>query len=94
MNMDEKHVKEFAQLIKKAGVLFIEIKSYMSLGYARARLGYDLMPSNVEIRKFSRALAKELGKEYGVLDEHYTSRICLVGKKRDKKRMKIKPSEI
>ncbi len=93
-NIDEKHIKEFASIIKKANPLFVEIKSYMPLGYARARMGYDAMLTNVEIRKFSRALAKELGKSYGILDEHYPSRICLVGKKKDKKRMKIKTKEI
>lgn len=93
-NIDERHIKEFAKVIKKANPLFIEIKSYMPLGYARARMGYDAMLTNVEIRKFSRSLAKELGKSYCVLDEHYPSRICLVGKNKDKKRMKIKKSEI
>lgn len=93
-NTDIRHIKEFAQLIKKAGVLFVEVKSYMSLGYARARMGYDLMLFSEEIRKFSKLLTKELGKEYVILDEHYPSRICLIGKASDKKRMKIKKSEI
>jgi tRNA wybutosine-synthesizing protein 1 len=93
-NTDTQHIKEFAEIIKKAGALFIEVKSYMPLGYARARMGYDFMLTSPEVMKFSKALAKELGKEYCVLDEHYPSRICLVGKKKDKKRMKIKKSEI
>jgi tRNA wybutosine-synthesizing protein 1 len=94
MNIDQKHIKEFAELIRKSGVLFVEVKSYMPLGYARARMGYDFMLTSPEVMKFSKALAKELGKAYGVLDEHYPSRICLVGKKKDKKRMKIKAREI
>jgi len=93
-NIDSKHIKEFAEIIKKSGALFIEVKSYMPLGYARARLGYEYMLTSPEVKKFSKALAKELGKSYGVLAEHYPSRICLVGKKKDKKRMKIKKSEI
>jgi tRNA wybutosine-synthesizing protein 1 len=94
MNIDAQHIKEFAKLIKKSGVLFIEVKSYMPLGYARARMGYDFMLTSPEVKKFSKALAKEIGRDYAVLDEHYPSRICLVGKKKDKKRMKIKTSEI
>jgi len=93
-NMSQKNIKEFAELIKKSGALFVEVKSYMPLGYARARMGYDYMLTSPEVMKFSKQLVKELGKEYAVLDEHYPSRICLVGKKKDKKRMKIKKSEI
>jgi tRNA wybutosine-synthesizing protein 1 len=93
-NIDAKHIKEFAELIKKAGPLFVEVKSYMPLGYARARMGYEFMLTSKEIKDFSKALAKELGREYTVLDEHYPSRICLVGKKKDKKRMKITKKEI
>jgi len=81
-NTDAKHVKEFASVIKKANPLFIEVKSYMPLGYARARLGYEYMLTSKETREFAKSLAKELGKEYAILGEHYPSRICLVGKKK------------
>ena len=94
MNIDTRHIKEFAELIRKSGVLFVEVKSYMPLGYARARMGYDFMLTSPEVMKFSKALAKEIGRDYSVLDEHYPSRICLIGKKKDKKRMKITPKEI
>lgn len=94
INTSEKHIQEFAELIKKANPLYVEVKSYMALGYARARMGYELMLSSKEIKKFAKALASKIGKEYVVLDEHLPSRICLVGKKKDKKRMKIQKEEI
>ncbi|MBM3247565.1 4-demethylwyosine synthase TYW1 [Candidatus Pacearchaeota archaeon] len=93
-NTDAKHIREFSEIIKKANPLFIEVKSYMPLGYARARLGYEYMLTSKETRDFAKALAKELGKEYTIIGEHYPSRICLVGKKKDKKRMKIQKKEI
>lgn len=93
MNMDDKHIEEFSGLIKKSGVMFVEVKSFMSLGYARARLGYETMPSFKEIEVFAKKLAKKSG--YLVLDKHIPSRIILLGKNKSaKKRMKIKESEI
>ena len=92
-NIDERHIKEFAQLIKKSGVMYVEVKSYMSLGYARARMGYETMLSNKEIENFARRLAKETG--YLVLDKHVPSRIVLLCKNKEaKKRMKITEKDI
>jgi len=93
MNMDDKHITEFAYLIKKSGAMFVEVKSFMSLGYSRARIPYEAMPSLKEIIAFARKLAKASGYIY--LDKHMPSRIVLLGKNNEaKKRMKIKSSEI
>jgi tRNA wybutosine-synthesizing protein 1 len=92
-NMTDNHIKEFAALIKKAGVMYVEVKSYMPLGYARARMGYEIMPHIEEIEKFAKKLAKETG--YLVLDKHVKSKIFLLGKNKDaKRRMKISKREI
>jgi len=92
-NMEEKHIREFAELIKKSGVLFVEVKSYMPIGYARQRMGYEIMLNMKEIEDFARKLAKVSG--YIVLDKHIASRIVLLGKNKDaKKRMKISKKEI
>ena len=88
MNMGNRDVKEFAVLIKRASPDFVEVKSYMSVGFARYRIGYDKMPSHAEIRRFAKLLASELDNNYRVLGEHITSRIVLIGK--SKKKMKIK----
>ena len=93
LNMSDRHVKEFAELIKKSGVMFVEVKSYMPLGYARARMGYEKMPFIENIRDFAKKLAKETG--YIVLDKHDKSKIYLLGKNKEaKRRMKISKKEI
>lgn len=92
-NDDNKHIAEFAELIKKAGVMYVEVKSYMPLGYARARMGYEVMLTLKEIQEFSKKLAKATG--YLVLDKHVKSKIVLLGKDKEaKKRMKITQEEI
>jgi len=92
LNMGEKNVKEFAVLIRKASPDFVEVKSYMSVGYARQRMGYDKMSSHKEIVGFAKMLAKEIGSKYKILDEHVASRIVLIGK--SKKGMKIGKKDI
>lgn len=96
LNMFPEQVGEYAQLIKKSKPLFIEIKGFMSVGFARERLGYERMPTNKEMEDFISILLKELNKiglsEYKLLDEHEFSRAYVLGK--DKKDLKIKDSEI
>ena len=92
LNMKDKYVEEYVKLIKKALPDFIEIKGYMSVGFARQRLGYDKMPSHEEIKDFAKKIVKKLGKGYKILDEHVFSRVVLIG--RDKGMMKIREGEI
>lgn len=88
LNMNEKNIKEFAQMIKKYKPMFIEIKAYMSVGFARQRLGYDKMPREKEMNDFIQKLIKELkGTGYKLLDKHLLSRAYVLGK--NKKNLKI-----
>jgi tRNA wybutosine-synthesizing protein 1 len=91
-NMKKEMVEDYAKLINKAKPDFIEVKGYMSVGFARNRngMGYDSMPTYDEIQDFSKKLAKELNLK--ILDFHEFSRVVLIGK--DKKKMKIKKGEI
>jgi len=83
--------KDYASLIKKAMPDFIEVKGYMSVGFARKRIGYDKMPSHQEVRNFAEKIVKCLEDErYEILDEKKESRVVLIGK--DKSKMKIKKS--
>jgi tRNA wybutosine-synthesizing protein 1 len=92
-NMLDNQVHEYVELIKKACPDFIEVKGYMSVGYARKRMGYETMPSHQEIKDYAKKIVERLRQEgYKVLDEHEHSRVILLGK--DKKKMKIKKSEI
>ncbi len=89
INMGDKNIKEFAELIKKSKPKFIELKGYMSVGFARARLGYDMMPDDKEMMDFAKKIEKELKKEkYKILDVHEFSRAIVLGK--NKKDLKIK----
>ena len=92
LNMKDEQIKGYVTLIKKAQPDFIEVKGFMSVGSARKRLGYEMMPTHEEIKQFAEKLTKVIGKPYKFLDEHEHSRIVLLGK--DKKKMKIKKSEI
>ncbi|MDD5191526.1 MAG: 4-demethylwyosine synthase TYW1 [Candidatus Nanoarchaeia archaeon] len=93
-NMKDEFVKDYAELINKSKSDFIEVKGYMSVGYARNRkgMGYDAMPTYEEVQDYAEKIEKQLGKPYKILDEHEFSRVILIG--RDKKRMKIKKGEI
>ena len=95
LNMEDEHVKEYAELIKKAKPTFVHVKGFMSVGSARERLGYERMPTHKEITKFSEELVKELnklGEDYKILDEKIESRVLVLGK--NKEEMKIKKSEV
>jgi len=91
LNMHPEAIQGFAELIKKAEPLFVEVKGYISVGYARKRLGYETMPFVDDIDDFAIKLAKACGMK--VLARHECSRIALLGKAENKKRMKIKKSE-
>jgi len=90
INMSDKHIKEFAGLIKKAKPMFVEIKGYMSVGFARQRLGYDRMPTYEEMQDFAKKLAKLT--KLKILDDHERSRAFVLGK--DKRMLKIKRKEV
>jgi tRNA wybutosine-synthesizing protein 1 len=79
LNMDEKYVKDYAKLIKRAQSDFIEIKSYMAVGFARHRLGYDRMPFMSEILNFAKKISK--ATKYKIEDQDERSRVVLL--KRD-----------
>lgn len=86
LNMKEEHISEYANLIKLAKPMFVEIKGYMAVGHARERLNYDKMPTYNEMLDFSRKLAKLT--ELKLLNSHETSRAFVLGK--DRKELKIR----
>ena len=91
--MEDKNIKEYAKLIKKAEPDFIHVKAFKSLGFARERMGYEKQPWFPEVLQFAKKLVKELKKQkYKILAEDKRSCVVLIGK--DKKKMKIKKREI
>ena len=88
-NMKEEHVKQYVTLIKKAEPDFVHVKGYMSVGYARDRMGYDKQPWHKEVKLFTKKLVKELKSEgYKILAESKASNVVMIGKR--KRDMKIK----
>jgi tRNA wybutosine-synthesizing protein 1 len=86
LNMAEKNINEFARLIKKSRPMFVELKGFMSVGFARERLGYDRMPWHKDVLNFAKKLTTTTGLR--ILDEHERSCAVVLGK--DKKELKIK----
>jgi tRNA wybutosine-synthesizing protein 1 len=68
----------YARLIELANPDFVEIKSYMHLGYSRKRLDRSAMPLHQEILQFSTELAQEL--DYELVDDVELSRVALLSK--------------
>jgi tRNA wybutosine-synthesizing protein 1 len=76
--LNMKNIDEYAKLIKRAEPTYVEPKAYMYVGFSRLRLGYEHMPSHLEIREFAEKLAEETG--YNIIDESVDSRVVLLSK--------------
>jgi tRNA wybutosine-synthesizing protein 1 len=87
INMSDEDIEEFAKLISRTNPLFIEVKGYMAVGFARNRkdMGYDKMPDDKEMKIFAETLAKLTGLK--ILDSHEYSRAYVLGK--NKRELKI-----
>ncbi len=71
--------EEYGKLIAKYEPKYVEVKSFMSVGFARKRLPYEFMPLHEEIREFAVKIAKTCG--YKVKDEQKESRVVLLTKR-------------
>jgi len=87
INDNPKAIKEFAKILEQSQADFVEIKSYMHLGYSRLRLNRENMPNNEDLKAFCSELNMHL-QSYVFEDECEASRIILYannGKHREKK---------
>ena len=74
-NMSDENVEEYCDLIKKAEPDFVHVKGFKSVGYARARMGYDNQPWFGEVKEYAEKIMEQLnGYEVGGEDE----RSCVV----------------
>jgi len=94
LNMFPEQAKEYAELIRKANPQFVEVKGFMSVGFARQRMGYDRMPTDKEMEKFIDVLLEELGNGWKLLDKHEFSRAYVLGREEEEEKLKIKEKEI
>ena len=72
------YVEDYAKLVSKAESSYVEVKSYMYVGFSRKRLTYDDMPSHEEVKIFAEKLSKLTG--YEVVDEAKDSRVVLLSR--------------
>jgi len=76
LNMDEKYLENYIDLINKASPDFLEVKAFMSIGYSRKRLGNQHMPSFEEIKEFAKKIDER--SDYKIENEKESSRIVLL----------------
>lgn len=87
-NMSKENVKEYCNLIRKAEPDFVHVKGYKSVGYARARMGYDNQPWFEAVSDYAKKIEKELfndGYRIAASDE----RCCVVMLCKDNAKLKI-----
>ncbi len=72
-------IKEYGELLKKGNAHFIEVKSYMHVGYSSSRLEEGNMLLMDEVREFASKLAEEMN--YNIMDESIESRVVVLQNK-------------
>ena len=77
-DLNMKEPEKYSKLIEKALPTFIEVKSFMSVGFSRQRLPYSVMPLHEEIKDFSEKIAENTG--YKIANEKRDSRVVLRSK--------------
>jgi len=77
LNTDEKYIPEYAELLKIANPHFIEVKSYMHVGYSTKRLKKENMLYHEEIKEYAGKLLEHLSN-YRLMDEYPPSRIVVL----------------
>ena len=77
LNTDDRHIPEYADLLKIGNPHFIEVKSYMHLGFSTKRLKKSNMLTHDEIREYSMKLLEYL-PNFKFMDEYSPSRIVVL----------------
>jgi len=77
-NIEDKYIKDYVKLDKKASPQFIEPKGYVFVGYSRKRMNLSNMPSHKSIKYFGEKLADQIG--YDLSMEKPDSRVVLLTK--------------
>ena len=77
VNALDEYIPEYVELLKIANPHFIEVKSYMHLGYSTKRLKKSNMMSFEEIKRFARKILKRLDG-YRYMDDYPPSRISVL----------------
>ncbi|MGC9201024.1 MAG: 4-demethylwyosine synthase TYW1, partial [Candidatus Aenigmatarchaeota archaeon] len=92
-NDSKEEIKDFAELIKKGNPHFVEVKSYMHVGYSKSRLTEKEMLTQEEIRSWANELLKFL-PNFKFMDEDEDARIVILqNMERYVDRWIVKPEE-
>lgn len=77
LNTGEEYIAEYSKLIERGNPHFVEIKSYMHLGYSTKRLKRENMLYHHEIKQYTDKLLEYL-PQYEIMDEHLPSRVIVI----------------
>jgi tRNA wybutosine-synthesizing protein 1 len=75
-NLNFHSPEKYAKIIEMASPNFLEVKSFMAVGGATARLPYDSMLSHEEIMNFAAKIEKH--SSYRIIDSKSDSRVALL----------------
>ena len=70
--------EEYARIVEKYEPDFLEVKSFMSVGFSRERLPYERMPLHEEIKEFAEKIEESCS--YKIINESKPSRVVLLKK--------------
>jgi len=84
-NLNMTNPEQYAELIKIAKPMFVEVKGYVAIGFSRERLGVEFMPQHSEVKEFSKKIAQY--SNYKIVDEKENSRVVLLMKEDRKDRI-------
>ncbi|MHA2363357.1 MAG: 4-demethylwyosine synthase TYW1 [Candidatus Hodarchaeales archaeon] len=76
INDNRKYIPQYKEIFNLANADFIEVKSYMYLGYSQKRLALENMPYHKHCLAFSQELIKHI--PYRIIDDSPQSRIVLL----------------
>ncbi len=88
LNDSDETINEFAEMLEATGSDFIEVKSYMWLGFSRQRLKEENTPSHEYTKDFAKRLLSKM-PSYKYESEKENSRIILLKNKSSKYKTKI-----
>ncbi len=77
VNALDEYIPEYVELLEIANPHFIEVKSYMHLGFSTKRLKKSNMMRHEEIRRYARKILRRL-KGFRYMDEYPPSRIAVL----------------
>ncbi len=84
--------EKYAELIRKGGPDFIEVKAYMFVGASRQRLSAENMPLHEEVVAFAKEILEHL-PDYDLVAEHIPSRVVMIAKKEYRKKEKTRDKD-